>query len=293
MTQFKAITPAPLTKEEQFIVFHKGTERPFSGALTDEIRQGTYYCRVCGEALFRATDKFTSTCGWASFDATIPGAVKEAPDADGLRTEILCAKCDAHLGHVFRGEGYTSKSTRHCVNSASLIFIPGDPALTQVAIFAGGCFWGIEHAFASVDGVLDVLSGYTGGTTLNPNYEQVCSGKTGHAEAVCIVFDPQKTSYEALAHLFFELHDPTELNRQGPDIGTQYRSAIFYLNKEQHELADKLIALLRNNGYAVQTQVQPVAPFYPAETYHQDYFAKHPERTNCHIPVKRFEQKAQ
>lgn len=161
---------------------------------------------------------------------------------------------------------------------------------TETALFAGGCFWGVEHWLGQVPGVISARSGYTGGTVPNPTYEQVCTGLTGHAEAVQVVFDPGRVSYEELAKLFFEIHDPTTLDSQGPDFGTQYRSAVFYESPEQKALAEKLIAQLRANGYDVVTKVLPASKFYPAEEYHQDYLTKHPGRYDCHIRVSRFDK---
>ena len=163
---------------------------------------------------------------------------------------------------------------------------------TEEAIFAGGCFWGVEHWFQQVPGVLSVTSGYTGGKLPNPSYEDVCTDLTGHAEAVRVVFDRARVSYETLARLFFEIHDPTTLDSQGPDFGAQYRSVVFYKTPEQKAVVDKLIALLRANGYNVVTQVVPASTFYPAEDYHQNYFNKHPGRRDCHVRVPRFEVRA-
>ena len=256
---------SPLTDEEKHIIVDKGTERPFTGKYWDHFERGVYVCRQCGAALYSSTSKFRSSCGWPSFDDEIPRAVERRPDADGRRTEILCAACGGHLGHVFQGEGSTPKNVRHCVNSVSLVFRPADPGAAAEAIFAGGCFWGVEHHFQQLDGVTSATSGYTGGQVANPTYEQVCSGTSGHAEAVRVVFDPKRVTYEQLARLFFEIHDPTQLNRQGPDVGTQYRSAVFYLDQRQKTVAEKLIAELRAKGYEVATQVLPASPFYPAE----------------------------
>ncbi|MBI5724867.1 MAG: peptide-methionine (S)-S-oxide reductase MsrA [Planctomycetes bacterium] len=164
----------------------------------------------------------------------------------------------------------------------------GQKSGTQRAVFAGGCFWGVEHYFQQAKGVLSVTSGYTGGTVDNPTYEQVCAGRTGHAEAVEVVFDPEQTSYEELARLFFEIHDPTQVNRQGPDVGLQYRSAVFWLDEAQKQTAERLIGLLRAKGFNVATQIVPAGKFWPAEGYHQDYLDKHPGRQDCHVRVERF-----
>ena len=290
----------PLNDEEKRVLLRKGTERAFTGKYWDHFAEGVYICRNCGAELYTSTSKFRSDCGWPSFDDEIKGAVKRLPDADGRRTEILCAACGGHLGHVFLGEAMTPKNTRHCVNSVSIVFVPaGDkrqpatqPAKTEEAIFAGGCFWGVEHHLDHTPGVLKAESGYTGGTTRNPTYREVCTGKTGHAEAVRVTYDPAKVSYEHLARLFFETHDPTTVNRQGPDAGTQYRSAVFYKTPEQKATAEKLIKLLKDKGYKVVTELQPAGEFYVAEDYHQDYLDKNPDRPSCHVRVERFEKKA-
>ena len=280
----------PLTDDEKRVIQQKGTEWPFSGKYHDHFEKGEYLCRQCGATLYRSDSKFQSGCGWPSFDDEVPGAVERRVAPDGMRTEITCANCGGHLGHVFEGERLTEKNVRHCVNSISLVFRPAaEKAKTEKAIFAGGCFWGVEHYFDEMDGVISAVSGYTGGSVKNPTYEQVCTGRTGHAEAVLVEFDPGKVSYEELAKLFFEIHDPTQLNRQGPDRGTQYRSAIFYLTDEQKRAAEKLINQLRELSYNVVTEVAPAGEFYPAEEYHQDFMKKHPNRPSCHIRAPRFE----
>lgn len=282
-----------LTPEEKRVIIDKGTERPFTGKYYDFKEKGTYVCKQCGAALYRSEDKFDSGCGWPSFDDEIPGAVKRTLDADGKRTEITCAQCGAHLGHVFTGEGFTDKNTRHCVNSVSMDFIPAKEAKATEqkraeAIFAGGCFWGVEHLMQKQPGVISVVSGYIGGTVDNPTYEQVCTKKTGHAEAVKITYDPSKVSYETLAKLFFEIHDPTQANGQGPDLGPQYRSEVFYLTPEQKAVAEKLIGQLKAKGYDVVTKVTPATKFWPAETYHQDYYDRKGTEPYCHAYTKRF-----
>ena len=279
-----------LTPEEEAVIVNKHTERPFTGKYNNFSEAGSYVCKRCNAPLYKSSDKFKSDCGWPSFDDEIPGAVKRIPDSDGMRTEIVCTNCGAHLGHVFTGEGFTTKNTRHCVNSISLVFMPaGTPeAATDTAIFAGGCFWGVEYYMHKVPGVISTEVGYIGGHGEKPTYEQVCSHKTGYAEAVRIVFDPQKTSYENVAKLFFEIHDPTEVNRQGPDIGDQYRSAVFYLNMEQKKTTDNLIAILTAKGFNVVTQVVPATKFWKAEEYHQQYYAKENGTPYCHRYVKKF-----
>lgn len=285
-----AQTMKPLTPEEKRVIVDKGTEIPYSGRYYKFDDEGTYLCRQCGAPLYRSSDKFDAGCGWPSFDDALPGTVQRSRDADGRRTEITCARCGGHLGHVFEGEGFTPKNTRHCVNSVSMAFRPAseEPVKTDTAIFAGGCFWGVEHLLAQVPGVLDVESGYTGGATENPTYEQVCSHRTGHAEAVRVVFDPAKVSYEKLTRLFFEIHDPTQEGRQGPDIGDQYRSEIFYNSPGQEAVARKLISELKTKGYGVTTEVTPAGNFWPAEEYHQDYYRKKGTQPYCHVYTKRF-----
>lgn len=279
----------PLTTEEKRVIIDKGTEAPFTGKLNKVYDNGTYLCRQCGAPLYKSDDKFDSGCGWPSFDDEIKGAIKRVPDADGRRTEIVCAKCGGHLGHVFAGEQFTPKNLRHCVNSVSIEFSPAVPEQKQeTAIFAGGCFWGVEHLMQKQAGVESVESGYIGGEVDNPTYEQVCTKGTGHAEAVRVVFDPAKVSYEELAKLFFEIHDPTQANGQGPDIGPQYRSEIFYTSPEQKQTAEKLIATLKEKGFDVVTKVTPSTKFYEAEAYHQDYYDKKGTEPYCHRYTKRF-----
>jgi peptide methionine sulfoxide reductase msrA/msrB len=282
-----------LTPEEERVILNKGTEMPWSGQYVHHTEDGTYTCKRCNAPLYRSGDKFDSHCGWPSFDDEVPGAVKRVPDADGYRTEIVCGSCGGHLGHVFEGEGFTEKNIRHCVNSVSLNFIPegengtGEKTL-QKAYFAGGCFWGVEYYLEREKGVVSVTSGYMGGNKANPTYEEVCDKKTGHAETVEVVFDPAITSYETLARLFFEIHDPTQVNRQGPDAGEQYRSEVFYISDAQRETTEKLIGILRSNGYKVATRVTPASDFWPAETYHQDYYGRKGGIPYCHGYTKRF-----
>jgi peptide methionine sulfoxide reductase msrA/msrB len=281
---FKQLTP-----EEERVIVHKGTEAPYTGKYEKFSETGTYVCKRCGSPLYSSTDKFDAHCGWPSFEDEIPGAVKRIPDADGMRTEIECAKCGAHLGHVFLGEGFTDKDTRHCVNSISLDFIPaGQTAMTDTAIFAGGCFWGVEYYMKKIKGVISTEVGYTGGKTDCPTYKEVCAGNTGHYEAIEVVFDPGQTSYETVARMFFETHDPTEWNHQGPDWGEQYRSAVFYRNEEQKSVTEKLIRELKDKGFKAVTEVIPAKTFWKAEGYHQDYYDHKGTTPYCHGYVKRF-----
>lgn len=285
----KKMTFNKLTPEEEQVIIHKGTEMPFTGEYYKHKEDGTYTCKRCGTPLYRSSDKFDSGCGWPSFDDEIPGAVKRTPDADGMRTEITCAKCGGHLGHVFEGERFTEKNVRHCVNSISLNFVPASQEVkTEKAYFAGGCFWGTEYLLQQVEGVISTRVGYMGGKTRNPTYKEVCYENTGHAEAVEVVFDPTKTDYEKLARYFFEIHDPTQLNRQGPDIGDQYRSAVFYVDDTQKQIAEKLIRILKDKGYKVVTEVTKAGEFFEAEKYHQDYYNYTGKEPYCHFYQRRF-----
>jgi peptide methionine sulfoxide reductase msrA/msrB len=279
-----------LNSQESSVIRNKGTERPFTGRFNEHSAQGTYICKQCGAALYHSTHKFKSDCGWPSFDDEIKGAVSRHPDPDGIRTEITCTSCGGHLGHVFIGERLTPNNLRHCVNSVSLDFVPVrlEPGRYGTAVFAGGCFWGVEYFLQKAPGVLSVTSGYTGGHVRNPSYREVCTGNTGHAEAVKIIYDPRKTTYESLLRLFMEIHDPTQVDRQGPDIGEQYRSEIFYLNDSQKKTAENTLALLKSKGYKVATALTAASEFFEAEGYHQDYYFNNGKLPYCHGYTKRF-----
>ena len=279
-----------LTPFEKHVLIDKGTERAFSGKYVHTKEDGTYRCKVCDAALYKSSDKFDSHCGWPSFDDTIPGAIKEVPDADGRRTEIVCANCGAHMGHVFKGEGFTAKNVRHCVNSVSLNFekkdVPGHSL--KKAYFAGGCFWGVEHYLEQIEGVKEVTSGFMGGHLKDPSYEDVVYKNTGHIETVEVLYDPSKVSYETLAKTFFEIHDPTQTDGQGPDIGSQYLSAVFVNNPQERSIVERLIEILEKNGLKIATSIRQVAPFYKAEGYHQAYYERKGTKPYCHRRVKRF-----
>ncbi len=278
-----------LSAEEERVIVYKGTEAPFSGKYNDFFEKGSYHCKRCNAKLYSSDSKFASSCGWPSFDDEVKGAIRRQKDADGTRTEILCANCGAHLGHVFEGERFTEKNIRHCVNSISLKFVPEkENPKTAKAYFAGGCFWGVEYFFESKEGVISAVSGYMGGALKNPSYQDVSYRNTGHLEVVEVTYDVNKVSYEDLARFFFEIHDPTQANGQGPDIGEQYLSAIFFNNEGEKMTAHKLIDILENKGYQVVTKVIPVSTFWKAEEYHQDYYDKSKKKPYCHTYTKRF-----
>jgi peptide methionine sulfoxide reductase msrA/msrB len=291
---------AKLTAEQRDILLHAGTEPPFCGGHLDNKDAGTYTCALCGLPLFDAGTKFDSKTGWPSFHTPYdPQHIREVKDSSHgmVRTEIRCARCDGHLGHVF-DDGPPPTGQRYCLNSASLSFtkagaeLPPEskPATFELAYFAGGCFWGIEDAFERIPGVVEATSGYMGGHVDNPSYEAVCTAATGHAETVEVRFDPKRVSYKALLEFFFNIHDPTTLNRQGPDVGPQYRSAIFATTDAQAAEARAHIAELakapRMKGKRVVTTVSGKAQFWRAEDYHQDYNARTGHQ--CHVDVEPF-----
>jgi peptide methionine sulfoxide reductase msrA/msrB len=282
-----ALTP------DQFEVMRKcSTERPFTGKYNDFWEKGVYVCAGCGTPLFRSEVKYEHGTGWPSFTTPVDEKNLEYRDDYSLlakRIEVRCATCGAHLGHVF-DDGPEPTFLHYCVNSASLDFKPqaadtaADPksrtaaAGTEVAIFAAGCFWGVEYKMGKLPGVMSTVVGYTGGKAVDPTYEEVCTDKTGHAEAVQVTFDPARVSYADLVRHFFSIHDPTLVNRQGPDQGTQYRSAIFYHGEAQKETARKVMDELESSGKykkRLATELVPASAFYKAEEYHQKYFEKH------------------
>ncbi|NTW22097.1 bifunctional methionine sulfoxide reductase B/A protein [Candidatus Falkowbacteria bacterium] len=272
-----------LTPEEKRVIVDHGTEAPFSGQYDDFYRDGLYVCRNCGAALYDSGSKFDAHCGWPAFDDEIPGSVKRTLDTDGQCTEISCSSCGAHLGHVFSGERMTAKDARHCVNSLSMFFIPRkfEEHEERFAVFGGGCFWCTEAIFKSLKGVSWVISGYAGGETANPTYEQVSDGGSGHAETVKVAFEPNEISYGDLLDVFFATHDPTTKDRQGHDAGTQYRSIILYKTLEHRDEALAKIKELDASGIysdKIVTEVVPLYRFYAAEDYHQDYFAKNKDQ---------------
>lgn len=264
-----------LNKEEKWIIVDKGTEDPFSGEYNDHFDAGIFICRACKNPLYESNTKFNSGCGWPSFDDEIEGSISRNEDLSGgkVRTEICCKKCDGHLGHVFHGEQITQKDTRHCVNSLSIQFKKYDNL--SIAYFGAGCFWSVEKIFRDTKGVYMCQSGYMGGDTKNPNYREVCTGTTNHAEVVEVYYDEKEVSYDSLLQIFWINHNPTTLNRQGLDIGTQYRSVIYYTSDVQKDSANSsLIASQKNWDRSIVTQIEKSKVFYRAEEYHQNYLNK-------------------
>jgi peptide methionine sulfoxide reductase msrA/msrB len=286
---------ATLTREQYDVLRMCGTEPPFSGKFNDFWQEGTYVCVGCGTPLFSSKAKYDHGTGWPSFFQPIDVSRLELRTDHSFlteRTEVRCAVCGGHLGHVFK-DGPAPTGLHYCINSAALDFRParpetaaqaGEPAVgtagpkTEIATFAAGCFWGVQAKFRKVPGVVETQVGYTGGRTAHPTYAEVCTDRTGHAEAVEVRFDPDRVSYRELLDVFFSIHDPTQLNRQGPDRGTQYRSAVFTHSEEQRRVAEQAVADWGASGRfskPIVTQVVPAGPFTRAEEYHQDYYEKH------------------
>ena len=264
-----------LTPEEKRILKDKGTEVPFTGEYNEHYEAGIFICRACDSPLYESNTKFNSGCGWPSFDDEIEGAITHYEDLScgQLRTEICCKKCDGHLGHIFVGEQITEKDTRHCVNSLSIRFKAYSKL--QRATFGAGCFWSIEKLFKATEGVYLARVGYMGGDTDTPTYKEVCSGITNHAEVVDLYFNAEKISYTSLLNLFWANHNPTTLNKQGFDNGTQYRSIVFYHNEQQQkEVIQSIKEQQENWENEIVTQVIYSSTFYRAEEYHQNYLNK-------------------
>jgi peptide methionine sulfoxide reductase msrA/msrB len=285
-----------------------GTEPAFTGAYWDNHEPGIYVDVVDATPLFSSIDKFDSGSGWPSFTKPLADeSVKElADDTHGMqRVEIRSSKADSHLGHVF-DDGPQPTGMRYCINSAALRFVPVDrleaeglgrflplfgkqpsapakSATLETAVLAGGCFWGMEELLRKIPGVLETECGYTGGHVQNPKYDDTHDSKSGHAEAVRVMFDPSKLAYGELLAWFFRMHDPTTKNRQGNDVGTQYRSTIFYADETQKAAAQQALeAAAKKWKRPITTTLEPAATWWRAEDYHQDYLQRNPGGYSCH-----------
>lgn len=287
-----------LSNEQYYVLREKGTERPYSGKLLMHKEKGNYTCAGCGNILFSSDAKFDSHCGWPSFDKQVDAkaVVMQRDSSHGMvREEILCGKCGGHLGHIF-DDGPTATGQRYCVNSLSLSFEPmisndlkAPLPSTDTLTLGGGCFWCIEAIFADLKGVTKVESGYSGGSTPTTTYKEVCTGTTGHAEVVQVSFDPSVISAAEILKVFFTVHDPTTLNRQGGDVGTQYRSVIFYRDETQKALAEKIIAALKTEkayDAPIVTEIAAFKKFIKAEDYHQNYYKDNQNQPYCKMVIK-------
>lgn len=294
-----------LTPDQYRVTQRNGTERAYSGEFWLHDEPGIYVDVVSGEPLFASVDKFDSRTGWPSFTKPVDGRnVVTKRDFTMLfpRTEVRSAHGDSHLGHVFKDGPRNRGGLRYCINSAALRFVHRDDLEAQgysdyvtlfskedsmseykTATLAGGCFWGMQDLIRRQPGVVSTRVGYTGGRNANATYRN----HPGHAEAIEIVYDPAQTDYRALLEFFFQIHDPSTKDRQGNDLGSSYRSAIFYVDDEQKQVALDTIADVDACGLwpgKVVTEVAPASDFWEAEPEHQDYLLRIPNGYTCHFP---------
>ncbi len=294
--EWKKILPEDLYQ----VARHADTERAFTGTMWNSETKGTYYCAACGNKLFRSNQKFTSSCGWPSFfEQENKNSVIFKPDNSyGMnRTEALCGRCDSHLGHLF-DDGPEPTGKRYCMNAVSLDFVPDgmktastdtNTGNLETIVLGGGCYWCVEAIYENLVGVKSVSSGFAGGSVENPSYELVCTGTTGAAEVVEITYDKTVTNLDEIFKVFFTVHDPTTLNRQGADVGTQYRSVIFYKNDAQKKAAQSIIdELNKANVYSTKivTTLEPLKKFYQAEAYHQNYYQNNKDKPYCQMVIQ-------
>jgi peptide methionine sulfoxide reductase msrA/msrB len=289
--QWKKVLPPDLYA----VARQADTERAFTGTMWKSETKGTYYCAACGLKLFKSDQKFVSSCGWPSFfeqDNKNSITFKDDNSYGMRRIEALCGRCDSPLGHLF-DDGAEPTGKRHCMNSVSLEFVPDAIAnqnkdnLETITI-GGGCYWCVEAVYENLTGVEKVVSGFAGGNVENPSYEEVCSGTTGAAEVVEITYDKTKTNLDEIFQVFFTVHDPTTLNRQGADVGTQYRSVIFYKNEEQKKAAESIIAELNKEVFnnKIVTTLEPFKAFYKAKDYHQNYYENNKNQPYCQMVIQ-------
>lgn len=275
-----------LTSEQYRVTRAHGTERAFSSEMCVRYEPGKYTCVCCGSPLFDSGEKFNSGTGWPSFTQPIQEnavAYREDNSHGMTRIETLCNTCDAHLGHVFQ-DGPEPSGLRYCINAVALNKVESSE---RKAVFGGGCFWCTEAIFQHMKGVLKVESGYSGGETIHPTYSEVCTGETGHAEVIEVTYDPAIVRFEEIVRVHLATHNPTVLNKQGADVGTQYRSIIFYRDPQEKATAERLVVEYRETvGKRVFTEIKPFVQFYKAEANHQNYYKRNQGEQYCEVVIE-------